>query len=442
MKQRTEIIPNIDLLRDHGVGENFTEWKKHLGINTNDGFCLRFKLNKNKLYYVASKHTTNIDSDTYTYIRKCILSDCLKIVVLEGVPFSKGLNPVLTNLVGEIGYAIKLIDSKKNNIDYIGVEANEGNILLKLTETFSVDDVYGFYFLRDRKFSYMTLKINEKEFRNNFIIQGKKYLDNIFIDKSWDADIWFEKIFNKPFKYNDLETMEYANPINNPNIITQKINFEYNQIRDKLNIKNLYQIMNDYDSVLYIMGQNHLYADFNILIDTFNKYEIVKLNKLDYYIGNTKYVFYGSDQNVNMLKPFFNKRINENVLIHATPHFYIAVSHTYYQNIDSCYDVIVSLYDLDKQVYILGKKTLESSMNVLWPVMKEQSINNSNSNEKYFYVYVLDAKDFHHIDGLGTLEVISSGPVKPIKRLRFKNKIIVKLFRKLGVKLFFRKCTD
>jgi hypothetical protein len=43
------------------------------------------------------------------------------------------------------------------------------------------------------------------------------------------------------------------------------------RIRDRANIRNLYKLINKYKDVVYIMGKNHVYADFLVLTDTFGK---------------------------------------------------------------------------------------------------------------------------------------------------------------------------
>lgn len=271
-------IPKTELLRDHGSDGKFVEWKKQLKIPVKDAFCLKFKTFGKKLYYIASNHTTDETSDTFAYIHQCINKYKPGLIILEGIPISKGINPNLKNVVGEPGYAMKL--AIENKIDFIGIEGSEKDIILELAKRFNNDDIYGWFFLRDRKYCHKTLKIGEEEFKHKYWIRSKKYLDEIFEKhNSWNSDKWFSETFKKPFSYYDNDTLEFASPIKNSSIITQQINFENSKIRDWVNIKNLYSLINEHNTIIYIMGQNHAYADFDVILDTFKNYQIVKLIK-------------------------------------------------------------------------------------------------------------------------------------------------------------------
>lgn len=48
-------------------------------------------------------------------------------------------------------------------------------------------------------------------------------------------------------------------------IITQKIGAEFSAMRNKQNHERLISILNEFDTVMYVMGENHVYADYEAL---------------------------------------------------------------------------------------------------------------------------------------------------------------------------------
>ncbi|XWV26146.1 hypothetical protein QJ857_gp0933 [Tupanvirus soda lake] len=155
------------------------------------------------------------------------------------------------------------------------------------------------------------------------------------------------------------------------------------------------------------------------------------MEKLNKYINNPKYVFHGSNQRFDIVMPHPTKRIDidgkityEGTSVHATPELYIALSYTYDKSKRPYYFTGISLFELDNSIYVSGQKSLEYSLEKLWP-------------DNYFgYIYVLDAQKFFWKNGLGPLEVISYEPVKPIKIFKIKN--ITKLLKKLGTKIYYK----
>jgi len=109
--------------------------------------------------------------------------------------------------------------------------------------------------------------------------------------------------------------------------------------------------------------------------------------------------------------------------VHASPEFYIALSYTRNRSNRLCYNTVVSLFEKRNEIIIRGMESLKKSINFLWP------------KNSYGYVYILDANKFHWVPGLGSYEVISLEPIKPIKILKIKN--IPRLIKKLNIKLYF-----
>jgi hypothetical protein len=274
-KIEAKIYPDLSLIRDHGVDGSFYKWKKELKTDPDESFCIKFYGNNKTLYYIGALHTIDPNSKTFSYVNKVITKFKPDIVLIEGVPLSKGINPQLDYFQGEGKYAAEL--ATKYQIPFSGIEGNDNdmdNIILKLSEKYDIDDIYGYFYLGMHKYMAKTMKATKNEFIHDFDEYERKHLDDLFkTTTKWIPEIWFSKTFGKKFKYGSF--LEYSAPYDNPKIITQRISFDYGKLRDQINAKNLYIFINDYNTILYIMGQNHLYADFPMLLDTFGHYELV-----------------------------------------------------------------------------------------------------------------------------------------------------------------------
>lgn len=260
----TEYIPNIDLLKDHGVGGDYEKWKKKNNITS--PYCLSFKKDNKIFNYIGALHTNDENSDTFRFIKKIIKRYKPMLIVIEGIPFHKGINPDINYFQGEGMYSVNL--GKKYGAKYIGVEGSEVDIVSELSNKYSREDILGYDFLRTHKYFYKTMGSSKKKFMSVF----KKY--NIFGDKNFNPVEWFENRFGKKFKYGSF--LEYASPYNGPDaVITQKLGYDFSRQRDIMSLTNLYKMISEYDNILYIMGQNHVYSNKDVLIDTFGKYEII-----------------------------------------------------------------------------------------------------------------------------------------------------------------------
>ena len=268
------IEPSLNLLRDHGVdNDRFNQWKKFNKIPRDKAFCLLFELRNKKLYYIGAKHTTDTGSETFLYIHKIITESKPDIVLLEGIPYSLGISPRLSNMQGESKFAIDL--AIENKIPYIGIEPNENNILLNISNKFNKDDIYGYMYLGMYKYHFVTLKSGENQLQEFFEKYELPNLEKSIGKIPFNFHEWFKSKFNKSFIYG--EDLEYASPTDS-DIITQKISYELAKMRDAGIIINLYKVLNTYDKILFICGQNHLYAHLKILEETFGGFKKIKLN--------------------------------------------------------------------------------------------------------------------------------------------------------------------
>jgi len=259
--------PNKKLLNDPGTNGEFEKWKKRNKI-TGSSFCLYYHGNNKKFNYVAASHTNDKNSETFKLINKMIkkiMKDKYSkaIVILEGYPYNEGSNFDYKGTDGEVKYAAKL--ATKHNIEYIGIECDDNIVEKEILKKYSDDDLMGYYFLSTYKYYYHSKKVTEQEFLNDF----KKFYGN------FDGINWFKNKYGKPFKYSE-KYLEYSAPYNGKNATpTQLLSYNLNMIRELKNLDNLYEIINNYDNILYIMGANHVYQSKDILADTFGKYTII-----------------------------------------------------------------------------------------------------------------------------------------------------------------------
>lgn len=251
--------PNMNLLNDDGVDGSNQRWKKQNNIGT--PYYLSFDDGHKTLNYIGAQHTTDQKSKTFRLIGKVIKKYNPDLVVIEGIPFDMGFNPDISYFQGEGHYATKL--AKKNKIDYVGVEGNEDKILRMLSRKYNKKDIYGYDFLHTYKYFYKTMKVGKHELYDDI----KQRI------KNFDPDKWFMDTFGKKFRYGSY--LEYASPYNGKDSnITQKISYDYSRYRNIMYIRNLYKLINKYNNILFIMGENHVYADKDILSDTFGDYMI------------------------------------------------------------------------------------------------------------------------------------------------------------------------
>lgn len=250
--------PNIDLLRDHGTFNNtFYKWKKMNGFNIKDPLCIRYHTKNLELFYIGTKHTNDKKSNTFKLIKQTIEECKPNLVIIEGIPFVEGINFDLEGFNGEGYYAACL--SKKLKIPYCGIEPLDRTLMSKLKTKYKIEDINGFLFLRMYKYFYKTLNSSKEHFFNSFIERYPKLkIENILK--------WFEHTFIKLFKYGKYT--EYSSPYEN-GVITQQIGFHNNKLRDQYNMVKLCQMIKKHKRVVYVIGENHAYADYPVLVDFF-----------------------------------------------------------------------------------------------------------------------------------------------------------------------------
>lgn len=256
--------PNLKLLQNH---DGFDEWSRKNKITV--PFCLSFKREKKIFNYIGVQHTTDKNSDVFKLITKTIKKYKPQMIILEGIENKLGVNPILNNFGGEGYHAAS--EGNKYGSSFIGVEGSESKIIRALKKEFDPVDIMGFLFLRMHKIFFKMMKAPSHDFLRAFYENEIKHYKKIFKVSDFNHKLWFFKTFKKQFRYGSF--LEYASPVRGE-ILTQKISCAYSRIRDTINIKNVYKLINKYNNVLYIMGKNHVYADIGILTETFGKHDV------------------------------------------------------------------------------------------------------------------------------------------------------------------------
>lgn len=267
--------PKLKLLRDHGTTKDrFKKFKKKLGLPIGPfPFCIKFKRNNKQLYYIASRHTSDKKSRIYKLISNVISKRKPDIILLEGILYKFGLSPNLTNkFESEIFQAERM--ARKYKIPFIGVEPDKMYIINKLIKMkIKKEDILLTIILQNYKV-LLRNNTSKEDFYSDFT-HLVKYHDKYFDTSKFNFDKQFEKSLGYKFSYGETDT-EIAAPYKN-GVITQKIANEMNIIRDTSIIKFIYEMINKYDKVLIVIGQNHLYSHYEILKKTFGKPKIVRL---------------------------------------------------------------------------------------------------------------------------------------------------------------------
>lgn len=264
----SEIKPDLTKIRDHGVsGNRFSKWKKTQKINVNDPFIVRYNNNDKLLSYIGTKHTNDPTSKTFSLIKNNIVGKDL--VIVEGVPFGKGISPVLTfGGGGEMEYAMKL--AIKHKISYSGVEPTYKVLYAKtIKHGIGKKDIILLECLRQYKIFAFQWKKPENDFRED-MQHLLTYLFKILHIKKFVFDKVFKKTIGVDFEYGKTDP-EIASPDKDGKYYTNKISAMMAQIRELEIIQNIYKYINQCNNILIIYGQNHFYSDMKILEKTFGK---------------------------------------------------------------------------------------------------------------------------------------------------------------------------
>lgn len=240
----------------------YTQWKIKNKIKS--PYCIYFNSNQTKIYLVGVQHSSNPESDTFTFIKKIINKKIrIDLILLEGIDNKLGINYPINNWSGEGNYAISL--AKKKKINYIGLEESDKKILTAISKKYSREDILGYDFLRTHKYFYSNVKGTLAELLEFFKQR------NIYQDTNFKPLSWFLTTFSKKFSYR--KHLEYASPLRESKIITRCIGYEFSNQRNIGFVRNILKSSKE-GNIVCIMGENHVYDIKGIL---FNKYKNINV---------------------------------------------------------------------------------------------------------------------------------------------------------------------
>lgn len=221
--------------------------------------------------FIATRHGNEINNPTMTLLAKEFESNAYDIVLLEGLPFEKGINPafylegakksIKDNFIewGETGYAAVLAGNR--SIPIAGGEPNDKEILLKINEgPFSSKDLIGFYVVRQFP-QWLRQHRFERETRDKVVSDFLSTVCGDFgLSKSECLDLsefkqWYKEKNGKEFGFN-FESEEAA-PLANGKYITQHISSLVGQVRDRFVLQKIEELLSEYNRILVVYGSSH-----------------------------------------------------------------------------------------------------------------------------------------------------------------------------------------
>jgi len=246
-------------------------------------FIACYKKDHQKLCYIGSDHSSEINSKTFKLIQKTIEEFKPDLLVLEGFETNKGLSPtVMINYVrkscatsssnnfkcGEPLYAVHLGHLK--NIPFIGGEPDDEQIFTALQgQGHEKDDVFGFYFTRqiaqyfDEKQVSAVSELQKKfdEFLKNTRVDGIHLTYASYQD-------WLNQKMGRPVELSELRDPNLIAPIGNGNKL-QQISSKINLIRDQHILKVILDSSQKYQRILVIYGASHYLTQRGLLAQYF-----------------------------------------------------------------------------------------------------------------------------------------------------------------------------
>ena len=259
--------PKLKFLSDHGVSNNrYYNWKKKNKIPITLPYCMYFVKKCKKLYFLAVNHTNNKKSKTFKMIKECLCKNNIDLVIIENLYYQEGLNPKI-NFIGEGAYSAKLAD--KNCIQYCGVEGDLIDINKSVIKNHNVinKDIILHICLANYKYFHRNFSENIFFKKTDDLVDAIKH---DFSVKNFNFKKYFQKRIGEEFKFGETD-LEIASPDKNGKYITNYIGYLYQFERDKIILKNLYELINKYNKIAIIYGNNHYYAQKGVLQYTFGK---------------------------------------------------------------------------------------------------------------------------------------------------------------------------
>lgn len=239
----------------------------------------KFTKGNKQLWYLASKHSNDPNSDTFQFVKYVFNNQKIDIVIVEGFQTDLGLNPSLISknvLEGktatfypnaEPSYTIENAINKK--VIFVGGEPSDLDIHKAiLAKGYQSQDLLAFNFVRrmpqlKRSAKVSNLKSLEGEF-DSYIKSKKVDFGIEGINFSFqDFKKWYQKNQHKPLSIDAGDKGETA-PIEGP-YFTQSMSKIITTIRDEHILKTINELMNKYQNVLIVYGSSHYRVEHRAL---------------------------------------------------------------------------------------------------------------------------------------------------------------------------------
>jgi hypothetical protein len=235
-------------------------------------FMARFERGDQSLIFVAASH--GCDPKTFRLIDEAFTTRRVRVVVVEGYPASKGLDP--PEFVGrldewaagqfcagggEIGYAAA--EARKRGLPFTGGEPDEPAVVQAvLGQGFTREDLLGFYFVGQvpqlRREGALDTKSLDANFQSLIAAMSKRAgLEEASAHFSLEQfELWYQRKQGKKFDAATMDSEEAA-PIPSGKYFTQRISVVRNIVRDRFIARRIANLLASDKQVLVVYGGSH-----------------------------------------------------------------------------------------------------------------------------------------------------------------------------------------
>lgn len=228
-------------------------------------------VSKNKsLHYIATLHSTEEDSETFKLIEEVIKKNSIDMVIVEGIPNSRGISPVVfknwANGQGKEGkydgfetaFTIKI--SSVFNIPFIGGEPEETFIYEELlSKEFKTDD-FLFYTFTQQVFQAKEAKtLDMASLGNMFNDFIKRKTSQLNLNESYTLDDFYNWHLSNnlaPFNIDEI-IPETCAPYASGELLTQRVSSAICILRDQFTISVIEKALNSNDNIMIVYGGSH-----------------------------------------------------------------------------------------------------------------------------------------------------------------------------------------
>lgn len=232
----------------------------------------RFKYANKSLRYLAARHSSDSNSDTFQIIKDAFKKSPPTIVIVEGFPTSLGFNSkqILASVspdfgkesytAGEPAYTIEL--ASRDGVDFVGGEPDDHELFKIISSAgFSADDLIAYSFVRQIPQSIRAGNTNQAAIADDFRKYASWKIQSFGLPFSFSISFekfknWYEKNQGKIFDPLKIENGE-SSPITDGKLFTQKIAAADLRARDEHIIDVISDCLNSHSDVLIVYGSSH-----------------------------------------------------------------------------------------------------------------------------------------------------------------------------------------